>query len=354
MLHSVGCNQPDPAVFVNTFNKSGVQKGVHAFLGADGTVLQTLPWNHRAWHCGQGSKGSGNDTHIGIEMTEPATIKYTSGANFVDNDPAKTKTFVLATYKVAVELFAHLCKQFNFYPLADGVILSHAEAHKRGIASNHGDVEHIWKFHGLTMDKFRQDIKTAMSGSVPAKPDPHNSGQNTVPFNLLGRRMDIPGKIIDGKTYAQARPLVEALGYDIGMKDGIIEVRAKTSGKIDVTSEELNILQKITYAEAGGEDEMGQILVVNVILNRVNRKGFPNSIKDVVFQANAFEPTRNGAYERAAPSAATIAAVNKALQGVDHSKGATYFRSLRGISAQCWHEAKLTMLFDHGGHRFYH
>ena len=99
---------------------------------------------------------------------------------------------------------------------------------------------------------------------------------------------------------------------------------------------------------------MGQILVVNVILNRVNSKGFPNSIKDVVFQTNAFEPTRNGAYERAAPSAATVAAVNKALQGVDYSKGATYFRSLKGISAQCWHETKLTMLFDHGGHRFYH
>ena len=25
--------------------------------GNDGTVYQALPWNHRGWHCGSGSKG---------------------------------------------------------------------------------------------------------------------------------------------------------------------------------------------------------------------------------------------------------------------------------------------------------
>ena len=89
MLHSVGCAQPNPAVFVKNFNVSGLQKGVHAFLGADGRVLQTLPWEHRAWHGGSGGNGSANDTHIGVEMTEPATIEYTGGATFRDNDPPK-------------------------------------------------------------------------------------------------------------------------------------------------------------------------------------------------------------------------------------------------------------------------
>lgn len=148
MAHSVGTPQPDPEVFVRIFNDpsgrpNGRQVGVHAFLGADGRVFQTLPWEHRGWHCGSGANGSGNNTHIGVELTEPNTIRYTGGASFVDNNPAKTKTFVQATYGVAVELFAHLCDKYALDPLEDGVIISHAEGHRRGIASNHGDVDHL-------------------------------------------------------------------------------------------------------------------------------------------------------------------------------------------------------------------
>lgn len=165
MIHSVGCPQPKASVFATNWNKAGVNKCVHAVLQADGTVLQLLPWNRRGWHCGSGGKGSGNNTHIGVEMTEPDTIKYTGGSSFVDLNPAATKEFVTKTYKTAVELFAYLCKQYNLNPLADGVIISHSEGHKRGIASNHGDVEHIWNRYGLTMAQFRQDIKAAMGGS---------------------------------------------------------------------------------------------------------------------------------------------------------------------------------------------
>ena len=52
--------------------------------------------------------------------------------------------------------------------MADGVIVSHAEGHKRGIASNHGDPEHLWRqlSMGYTMDGFRKDVKNAMKEAV--------------------------------------------------------------------------------------------------------------------------------------------------------------------------------------------
>lgn len=166
MLHSVGCPQPKASAFINNWNKSGASACVHAIIDAEARVYQLLPWNRRGWHCGSGTKGSGNDTHIGVEMTEPATIKYTSGANWQETgDGSNTRAHVLATYKTAVELFAYLCKQYSLNPTADGVIISHSEGHSRGIASNHGDVEHIWKKFGLTMDQFRKDVKAAMNGS---------------------------------------------------------------------------------------------------------------------------------------------------------------------------------------------
>lgn len=59
-------------------------------------------------------------------------------------------------------------KEYDLNPLADGVIISHAEGHKRGIASNHGDPEHLWRQLGMgyTMDGFRKDVKIAMKEKV--------------------------------------------------------------------------------------------------------------------------------------------------------------------------------------------
>lgn len=168
MLHSVGCPQPSASVFINSWNSASYTAAcVHGFIdGNDGTVYQTLPWNHRGWHCGSGSNGSGNNTHIGVEMCEPACIKYTSGANFTCSDTATAKAVAKRTYEAAVELFAYLCKQYSLDPTADGVILSHSEGYKRGIASNHADPEHLWTQLGLgyTMDGFRKAVKAAMEG----------------------------------------------------------------------------------------------------------------------------------------------------------------------------------------------
>ena len=166
MLHSVGCNQPSAKVFMNMWNKASYKKAcVHGFIDADdGTVYQTLPWNHRGWHCA----GSSNDTHIGVEMCEPSCIEYTGGASFTCSDLESARESVKKTYESAVELFAYLCNEYGLNPLADGVIVSHKEGYKRGIASNHGDPEHLWSQlgTGYTMDKFRKDVKDKMNGGL--------------------------------------------------------------------------------------------------------------------------------------------------------------------------------------------
>jgi len=174
MLHSVGCPQPSALVFVNNWNKSTYDRAcVHAFIdGNTGVIYQCLPWSHRGWHGG----GASNNTHIGVEMCEPACIKYTSGSNFTCSDTATAKAVVKRTYDAAVELFAFLCKEYKLNPLADGVIISHREGHARGIASNHGDPEHLWNGlkMGYTMDGFRKAVAAAMNATEekPAEPAP--------------------------------------------------------------------------------------------------------------------------------------------------------------------------------------
>ncbi len=162
LLHSVGCNQPHANVFVESWNRPDKAVCVHAFIdGYDGNCYQILPWNYRGWHAG----GDANNTHIGIEMCEHESLHYTGGMNFTCADPAAAREMATRMYNAAVELFAYLCRKFELDPLADGVIISHTEGHTRGVASGHGDPEHLWERLQMdyTMDAFRTAVWERMA-----------------------------------------------------------------------------------------------------------------------------------------------------------------------------------------------
>ena len=167
MLHSVGCAQPSAQVFINTWNKASYSTAcVHGFIDANtGDVYQTLPWNHRGWHSASGKLGAAHNTHIGVEMCEPACITYKGGGRFTCSDMNKAREAVRKTYNTAVELFAYLCTEYGLNPLKDGVIISHSEGYRRGVASNHGDPEHLWRGLNMsyTMDGFRKDVYKKMN-----------------------------------------------------------------------------------------------------------------------------------------------------------------------------------------------
>lgn len=94
---------------------------------------------------------------------------------------------------------------------------------------------------------------------------------------------------------------------------------------LNLTESDLQILYKITFAERGDGTQEQQEYVVSVILNRVLSSKFPNTVYDVVFAPYQFEPTRNGAYDRATPTSTTIAAVDNVVKTGDKSKCAVYF-----------------------------
>lgn len=172
-VHSTGANNPNLKRYVgpddgllgkNQYNNhwnqdrpDGRQVCVHGFIGklADGSIAtyQTLPWNHRGWHCGSGAKGSGNDSYISFEICE---------------DSLTDASYFNAVYKEAAELCVYLCKQ---YGLTEKNIICHSEGYKLGIASNHGDVMHWFPKHGKSMDTFRAEVGKLLLASAPSKPD---------------------------------------------------------------------------------------------------------------------------------------------------------------------------------------
>ena len=228
MLHSVGCPQPDPNVFVKNWQSSGAFTCVHAVVGKEGVIYQLLPWDMKAWHCGSGAKGSGNNFLISLEMTEPATIQYTGGSNWIElGNGANTKAHVLATYANAVQVFALLCRQYGFNPLDSSVIMSHQEGHAMGIASNHGDVGHIWDKFGLTMDQFRQDVKGAMEGAAvslaPVPPvDALRDDTSSQKVNALNGTVKVIYKGFDGLNIRKAPSMLAEV--DQAVKSGTFTV----------------------------------------------------------------------------------------------------------------------------------
>lgn len=170
MLHSVGCAQPKAEVFCRRWDRADYDNGcVHALIDAEtGAVWQTLPWSFRGWHCG----GSGNDTHVGVELCESAAIRYEGGARFTVLDRAKALADCARTYCAAVELFAFLCRRYGLDPKT--AVCSHREGGKAGIASGHVDPEHYWSGlgSGYTMDGFRSAVAAEMARTAPEPQNP--------------------------------------------------------------------------------------------------------------------------------------------------------------------------------------
>ena len=142
LLSILGVNK-----YGNHWNTSLSSKSTHYFIGklADGTVgvIQNLPENIAAWGGGKGKNGSYNyepTGHIQFEVCE---------------DNLKDKSYFDAVYRAATELCADICRRYGW---KSKVIVSHKEAHAKGYASNHSDIDHWLLKYGLSMNDFRNEV----------------------------------------------------------------------------------------------------------------------------------------------------------------------------------------------------
>lgn len=247
MLHSVGCNQPNANVFVKTWDKPNVDVTAHAVLQADGTVYQCLPWNYRGWHSG----GSSNNTHIGVEITEPDCITYKpKSSTFTCSNVSKAQAQVKGTYNTAVELFAYLCKELNLNPLTD--IISHKEGYSKGVASNHGDPEHLWKQLklGYTMDTFRKAVKKAMEATDTKKETSNKT--STEMYRVRKSWADSKSQIGAYKTLKNAQAQADKNpGYYVFNSKGVIVYPVKTKSTYTGTLPKLTGKGYIAYGDYG-------------------------------------------------------------------------------------------------------
>lgn len=61
---------------------------------------------------------------------------------------------------------------------------------------------------------------------------------------------------------------------------------------LELSDTDIELIACMVYLEARGEDFTGQRMVAEVILNRVISDKFPNTVSEVIYQQNQFQPVR--------------------------------------------------------------
>ncbi len=87
---------------------------------------------------------------------------------------------------------------------------------------------------------------------------------------------------------------------------------------------EMDLLARVIYAEARGEDFEGQVAVGAVVLNRLEDPDFPKSLYEVVYQPGAFSAVQDRQV-RLKPDEAAREAAAAAVSGEDPTGGALFY-----------------------------
>ena len=115
-----------------------------------------------------------------------------------------------------------------------------------------------------------------------------------------------------------------------------------SSGKVYLSSSDMELLARLVSAESDGEPFEGQVAVAATILNRLQDPRYPNTIPGVIYQIDngryQYSPVLDGRINNPASSNA-YKAVNAALSGWDPSGGANGFYNPAKTESQ-WVKSK--------------
>lgn len=271
LWHSTGANNPNLKRYVqpddNAADRAGLlallgtngnrndwnhiehQAGLNCWIGklADGTVttVQTMPWNYRPWGCGSGSKGSCNSGWIQFEICE---------------DGLTDASYFAKVYKEACEITAYLCKMYGIDPNGtvdfNGIkvptILCHADSHRYGLGSNHGDVLHWFPKFGKNMDTVRADVTALLKAEdvpVTEAPEPQTPTDTTPAEKLTSGYYRVRKEWSDSKSQvgayrilANAKKIADANpGYSVFDPDGKAVYTATIASTLEPAKETVKV-----------------------------------------------------------------------------------------------------------------
>jgi N-acetylmuramoyl-L-alanine amidase len=148
---------------------------------------------------------------------------------------------------------------------------------------------------------------------------------------------------IDGLYGSATKKAVKTLQKKYGLTvDGVageqtFQVLPKENlvSRMDISREDILLLARIIHGEARGESFKGKVAVGAVVLNRVESKRFPDSIREVILQKGQFSCLIDG-QAHYYPSEESINAAKAALLGYDPTYGSLYFYNPKVATNLTW------------------
>lgn len=170
--------------------------------------------------------------------------------------------------------------------------------------------------------------------------------------------LDVPARVIDGRTLVPVRFAGEALGEPVQWNENRTVAIGNSpapprndelASRGSIPREDLLLLARLIYAEAGAEPYEGQVAVGEVVMNRTRSALFPNTIRGVIYEPWQFTSVGNE-YFNGPPSQAALRAAQEAYNGSNLTNGALYFYNPARTTNQFLLGRKVTVTI--GNHRF--
>lgn len=150
VLHETANPEDNSEMEFNYFDKEIVQASAHAFVDAD-TIIQTIPWNEKAWHAGPTANGK----FIGIELCH-------------SDDPVKFKKIWGNGVWLCAWLYTNLSHVIvpDVYVLSDDSFMSHAQVSSKYKETDHMDPVSYFAKHDKTVQEFVVDVQFAIDNII--------------------------------------------------------------------------------------------------------------------------------------------------------------------------------------------
>lgn len=176
---------------------------------------------------------------------------------------------------------------------------------------------------------------------------------NQILFYLVSVILLYPALMVKADTASvQESSYLEGQKNNYINSDEVVEVFSSKQTLLYITQSDLDLMAKLVYAESRGEPFEGKVAVASVVLNRVVSPQFPNSIKEVIFQKNAFSCVQNNEIA-ANPDQNCYNAVYEAIRGVDPTNNALFFYNPQIATCSWMKSTSKTDVTTIGNHVFF-
>lgn len=165
-------------------------------------------------------------------------------------------------------------------------------------------------------------------------------GSNEIIIDGEKELMDARVETLNGRTMVPVRYIAESLDctidwdqwtYSVLINKENVQVSPEYIANRPYTDDDIIWLSRIISVEGRGLSIDAKLAIANVVLNRKNSPGYPNTVKDVIFDKAyciQFPPAHKESFKSFMPTGKCVVAAKMALEGMNNVDRCLFFNNV--------------------------